>query len=101
MKRLFAVIRSRGPAWDHALPMDDQVDWPAHAAFMDTLTDEGFVAVGGPLEGSHDVLLVIRATTCDVIVERLAVDPWTRNGLLVIKQIWPWRIRLGSLVSPA
>ncbi len=101
MKRLFAVIRSRGPAWDNALPMDDQVDWPAHAAFMDALTGEGFVALGGPLEGSHDVLLVIRATSSDEIVERLAVDLWTRNGLLVIKQIWPWRIRLGSLVSPA
>ncbi len=51
MKRLFAVIRSRGPAWDNTLPMDDQVDWPTHAAFMDALTDEGFVALGGPIEG--------------------------------------------------
>ena len=65
---------------------------------MDALVDEGFVALGGPLEGSPDVLLVIRATTADEIVERLAVDPWTQNGLLVDKQIWPWRIRLGSLV---
>lgn len=98
MKRLFAVIRSRGPAWNNALPMDDQVDWPAHAAFMDALVDEGFVALGGPLEGSPDALLIIRATSGDEIVERLAVDPWTRNGLLVDKQIRPWWIRLGSLV---
>jgi len=97
MKRLFAVIRSRGPAWNNALIMDDQIDWPAHAAFMDALVDEGFVALGGPLEGSPDVLLIIRATTADKIVARLAVDPWTQNGLLVDKQIWPWRIRLGSL----
>ncbi len=98
MKRLFAVIRSRGPAWNNALIMDDQIDWSAHAAFMDALVAEGFIALGGPLEGSPDVLLIIRAATADEIGERLAVDPWTRNGLLVDKQIWPWRIRLGSLV---
>ena len=64
---------------------------------MDALTVEGFVTLGGPFEGSPDVLLVIRAATGDEIMERLAVDPWTRNGLLVVKQIWLWRIRLGSL----
>jgi hypothetical protein len=69
MRRLFAVIRSRGPAWDNALPLEDQADWLAHAAFMDALVDKGFVAPGGPLEGSPDVLLVIRATTADEIVE--------------------------------
>ena len=98
MKRLFAIIRSRGPAWNDDLPMESQADWPAHAAFMNALVDEGFIALGGPLEGSPDVLLVVRATTDDEIVERFAVDPWTRSGLLVIRQVWPWQIRLGSLV---
>ena len=97
MTRLFAVIRSRGPAWNNSLIMDDQAEWPAHAAFMDALVDEGSVALGGPLEGSPDVLLIMRATTPAEIVERLAADPWTHNRLLVDKQIWPWRIRLGSL----
>jgi hypothetical protein len=97
MKRLFAVIRSRGPAWDDALPMEDQANWSAHAVFMNALVDEGFITLGGPLEDSPDVLLVIRATTGDEIVGRLTADPWTLNGLLVIKQIWPWQIRLGKL----
>jgi hypothetical protein len=52
MKQLFAVVRSRGPAWNNNLIMDDQADWPAHASFMDDLVDEGFVALGGPLVGS-------------------------------------------------
>jgi hypothetical protein len=97
VKQLYAVVRSRGPAWDESLPLDDQVGWAAHAAFMDGLAEEGFVALGGPLEGTPDVLLVVRATSPAEIAERLAADPWARNGLLVVKQTCPWWIRLGSL----
>jgi hypothetical protein len=97
VKRLFAVIRSRGPAWNDSLPLDDQVEWTAHAAFMNGLLAEGFVALGGPLEGTPDVLLVVRATDATEIAERLAADPWTKNGLLIVKQICPWWLRLGSL----
>jgi hypothetical protein len=27
----------------------------------------------------------------------LTADPWTRSGLLVVKQIVPWQVRLGRL----
>ncbi len=97
MAQLFAVLQSRGPAWNHALPMDDQAEWTAHARFMDRLLDDGFVVLGGPLEGSQDVLLIIRAKDEDEIAERLSSDPWRRNGLLVARQTWPWRLRLGML----
>lgn len=50
MPRLFAVMRSRGPAWNHSLPLDEQADWPRHADFMNALHAEGFVLLGGPLE---------------------------------------------------
>ena len=96
VRRLFAVIRSRGPAWNGSLPLDDQVDWVAHAAFMNGLLKDGFVALGGPLEGTPDVLLVVRATDAAEITERLAADPWTQNSLLIVKQICPWWLRLGS-----
>ena len=97
MQRPFVVIESRGSAWDDSRPMDDQADWPSHAAFVDHLAAEGFILLGGPLEGTRDVLLVVQAGDCREIAERLAADPWMRNGLLVVKHCWPWRIRLGSL----
>jgi hypothetical protein len=97
MKRLFAVIRARGPAWDPSRRMEDQADWDAHAVFMVALLDEGFVAVGGPLEGTPDVLLIMRAESAAEITERLAADPWTQSGLLVVKQICSWQLRLGTL----
>jgi len=95
--RAFVVLRSRGPAWDDANPLERQAEWPAHAAFMDALFEEGFAALVGPLEGTRDALLVLRASSAEEVSERLAADPWSRNGLLVTTQVSPWQIRLGSI----
>src|SRR5256885_805519 len=56
--RLFAVTRIRGPAWDPSMAMEAQADWPAHAMFMNRLHAEEFVLLGGPLDGTPDVLLI-------------------------------------------
>jgi uncharacterized protein YciI len=97
MERLFAVVRSRGPSWDDAKPLEGQAGWVAHAAFMDDLFDKRFAALAGPLEGTRDALIILRASSAAEIAERLAADPWTTSGLLVTKQIRPWHLRLGSL----
>jgi hypothetical protein len=41
--------------------LEAREDWITHAAFIDTLAADGFVALGGPVEGPHKVLLIIRA----------------------------------------
>ena len=94
---LFAVIRTRGKAWQASLPLEAQSQWDTHARFMDALVREGFVVLGGPLEGTDDVLLIVRASSFDEIVDRLQGDPWTSTGLLRLQRIAPWRLRLGSL----
>jgi uncharacterized protein YciI len=93
---LFAVINTRGPAYRHGAPMEAQEAWRAHADFMNALVDDGFVVLGGPLD-EPDVLLIIRAESADAIRARLEPDPWHRMGLLVIKSISPWTLRLGTL----
>ncbi len=97
MERAFVVLRSRGPAWDDSKPLEAQSGWAAHAAFMDGLFEQQFAALVGPLEGTRDALLILRASSASEVVERLASDPWTINGLLVTRQIAPWQIRLGTL----
>jgi uncharacterized protein YciI len=97
VQRLFAVIRSQGPAWNNALPLEQQADWRGHAAFMNALQAEGFVALGGPLEGTTEFLLIFRADDGDQIRFRLDDDPWTVMNLLRIARITPWTLRLGSL----
>ena len=76
MNQIFAVIRTKGPAWDHRQPMEQQVGWRSHAAFMNGLEAEGFVLLGGPLDGTSDVLLVVRAETAEQVRFRLSQDPW-------------------------
>lgn len=97
MDRLFALIRTRGPAWNPSVGLEQQAEWRLHADFMNGLAERGFVLLGGPLEQTPDVLLIIRAGDEEEIQARLAADPWTTSGLLRIKQIAPWTLRLGSL----
>ena len=97
MERLFAVIRSRGPAWRDSRAMEQQDDWSEHAAFMDALEHDGFVVLGGPLGGTSDVLLVVRAKSAEQVLDRLSADPWSRQELLCVSRVMPWTLRLGSL----
>ena len=97
MERVFAVLRSRGPSWDDSKPLEGQADWAGHASFMDGLFAEGFAALVGPLEGTRDALLILRASSVSEVVERLASDPWSANGMLVTTQISSWQLRLGSV----
>jgi len=97
MQKLFAVIRTRGPAWQDSRPLEGQADWAGHASFMNALAREGFVILGGPLEGTSDVLLIVRATTPDEVRSRLAEDPWASKDLLRVSRVAPWTLRLGAL----
>jgi uncharacterized protein YciI len=87
------VIRRSGPEFDHSLPLEEQSDWEAHAAFMNGLVDAGFVILGGPLADEERVVHVVEAESEDAIRARLAADPWSGTHL-VIDTIDPWTIRL-------
>ncbi len=97
MKQLFAVMLVRGPTYQLGQPLESQVEWDAHAKFMDALVTDGLVKLGGPLEGTNQVLLIFRAESEDEIRQRLTPDPWHRMGLLQISQIMSWTLRLGKL----
>jgi hypothetical protein len=77
--------------------LEQQDGWADHAQFMDGLREEGFIALGGPLQGTEDVLLIVRADSAAEIAPRLAEDCWSRSGQLRISRIAPWDLRLGSL----
>lgn len=96
-KMLFAVLNTRGPNWDDAKPMEEQVDWRAHADFMNGLAADGFVLLGGPFKGTRDVLLIVRAEDRQEVETRLAPDCWVVKGLLRNLRIEPWELRLGTL----
>jgi uncharacterized protein YciI len=89
----FIVLRRRGPRYDPSLPLEEQAEWPAHAAFMDGLVDTGFVVLGGPLADEHRVVLAVEAESEDAVRATLARDPWHETHLL-IDSLDEWTIRL-------
>ena len=67
MSTYFTVHRTRGTAWNPAIPMRTQARWPEHADFMNALVTDGFVVLGGPLGSGEEFLLVVHALTEDVV----------------------------------
>ena len=80
--------------------MEGQEDWRAHADFMNALVAQGFMVLGGPMLGTRDVLLIVRASDQAEVEARLAEDCWSVKDLLRTRQISPWWLRLGSLGDP-
>jgi len=94
---LFAVILQRGGPWDWSRGLREQDGFAEHAQFMDALVDEGFILLGGPLEGEREVLHVVRARAEDEVRDRLAGDSWHQNGMLTVTSIRSWQVLLDSL----
>ena len=90
----FAVRLQRGGPWDWARDLRGQDGWEEHATFMDSLVDEGFVVLGGPLEGDREILHVIDAPSEEAVRRRLAEDNWARNGMLAVVSVEAWTVLL-------
>jgi uncharacterized protein YciI len=93
MAMFHVVLRRSGPRWDASLPLEQQSDWDAHAAFMDGLVAAGFIVLGGPLADEERVVHAVEAESEDAVRATLARDPWSGTHLLV-DTIDPWTIRL-------
>jgi uncharacterized protein YciI len=92
----YAVTRERGERWDAAVEMREQAGWVEHAAFMEALTDDGFVVLGGPLGDGAKILLIVDAESEQEIAARLADDPWTPIRLLRLASVERWEILLAG-----
>ena len=98
---LFAVRLERGGPWDWSRGLREQEGFDEHARFMDALVDEGFIVLGGPLDGGREVLHAISAPSEQAVRERLAEDNWAANGMLTVASIEPWTVLLdGRTVQP-
>ncbi len=96
MARYVVRLRRGGP-WDWSRDTREQTGWDDHARFMDDLAVDGFILLGGPLEGGRDTLHIVEAESVDAILERLAEDPWARNACGGPVGIERWTVLLDSL----
>jgi uncharacterized protein YciI len=95
MADYFLVENAKGPAWDHSVARREQEGWDEHAAFMDGLTEGGFIVLGGPIgDGDgENTLLVIEADDEATVRARLGEDPWS-GSVLAIDSVRPWSVWL-------
>jgi hypothetical protein len=90
----FAVTTVHGPEWDSSKPIRGQAAWDAHASFMDSLVDDGFIVLGGPLDDGEHALLMVEASDEAEVRERLRGDPWNPMDLLSVSTVQRWSIWL-------
>ncbi len=95
----FAVRLERGGPWDWSRDLRDQDGWPEHARFMDSLVDDGFILLGGPLAGGREVLHIVSAPSEHAVRHRLEQDNWHQNGMLRITSVEHWTILLDGLTG--
>jgi uncharacterized protein YciI len=96
------VVRlARGGPWDWSRDLRDQEGWDEHARFMDGLVDDGFILLGGPLEGERETLHVVRAASDEAIRQRFAEDPWHANGMLSVVSVERWTVLLDGITEQA
>jgi uncharacterized protein YciI len=91
----YLVEQAKGHTWDHSQRRREQAGWDEHAAFMDALTDGGFVILGGPIgDGDgENTLLIVDAEDESAVRSRLADDPWYES-ILTVESIRPWSVWL-------
>ena len=95
----FVVRLRRGGPWDWSRDLREQDGWDEHARIMDAWVADGFILLGGPVEGDREVLHVVDAPSAGAIHERLGEDNWTQNGMLETVSVERWTILLdGSKV---
>ena len=94
---IFVVRLLRGGPWDWSKDLRQQGGWDEHARFMDGLVDDGFLLLGGPVEGDRETLHVVRADSEEAVRARFADDPWAANGMLTPVQIERWTLLLDGL----
>jgi uncharacterized protein YciI len=99
-KRTFAAIVQRTELWDPARPAHEQDGFAAHAAFVNGLEKEGFIALAGLMQPSTDVLFIFLADSEDEIRRKLAQDPWQQDGHARLIRVEEIHIRIGAPQQP-
>lgn len=93
-RELYLVRLERDGPWDWSRDMRAQDGWDEHARFMNALVDDGFILLGGPVEGGRETFHVVDAASEEALRARFAEDPWAGNGMLRVKTVERWTILL-------
>jgi uncharacterized protein YciI len=91
-KHTFLILSAAGANRDLSLGTREQRYWDEHAAFIDKLTADGFIVLGGPLVDEGGAILVVRAADEREVRETIKDDPWYQHEILSLVSIKRWEI---------
>ena len=91
MGSTFIVTSTAGPNRDHARGTRQQPLWDEHAAFVDRLVEEGFIALGGPLPDEGGAALVVRMDGKEALKDAV-VAVLHRNHAWLVRYWGRWSI---------
>ncbi len=97
-QQFFMLLSTAGPNRDMSKGAREQAFWEEHAAFIDTLVDDGFITLGGPLDDEGGAVLVVTADSEDTVRETMRDDPWYRNGILELASVKRWTVYIDEQV---
>ena len=91
MKNIFLALSSAGPNRDFSKDTRRQPFWDEHATFIDQLVADGFILMGGLVDGCGS-LLIVNAENESEVREKMKNDPWFMHGILKLESIKRWQI---------
>jgi hypothetical protein len=92
MGNTFITISSAGVNRDLSKGTREQPFWDEHAQFINKLTEEGFILMGGPLVDEGGALLIVNAVNENEVKAKIENDPWYAHGILKLESIRRWQI---------
>ena len=97
MASCFLVRQARGPDWDPARGRREQIGWDQHVAFVDALSADGKIALGGPIgdvDGEYVVLVVYAMGEAEARA-LFADNPWM-DSILKLESVDAWTLWVGA-----
>jgi uncharacterized protein YciI len=87
-------LRQAGPEFDPGKPLEQQSGWQEHAAYMDSLVEEGRIILGGTLPNGATAH-AFEAESEEEVRAIWGRDPW-HGSHLILESVEPWTIRLAT-----
>jgi uncharacterized protein YciI len=95
-KHRVLVVFNAGPMWQSG-PPEDQLDWDAHADWVDDLIAKGTFVMGGPLSDNSGSVSLLEGLTAAEAAGLLATDPFVLNGVFVLDSVRDWTVYVDEL----
>jgi uncharacterized protein YciI len=96
MKNTFVIFWAPGPAWVSGKTVREQPYWDQHAAFMDSLFENGMVLLGGPFADATGSLVVVEAENEQEVADLFARDPFLVHDIFSLRLLKQWVLFLDA-----